>query len=120
MIFDAVAHHSSFNIIHRESMFKVDIFIPRQRHFEKMQFSRARREALSKEPEATAFVATAEDTLLAKLERYRMGSEASERQWRDVLGVIAVQASALDLDYLHRMAKEIEVEDLLKRAFSEA
>ena len=49
-----------------------------------------------------------------------MGSEASERQWRDVLGVIAVQASALDLDYLHRMAKEIEVEDLLKRAFSEA
>ena len=43
MIFDAVAHHASFNIIHRESMFKVDIFIPRQRHFEKMQFSRARR-----------------------------------------------------------------------------
>jgi hypothetical protein len=120
MIIDAVVHRSSFNIIHRESMFKVDVFLPRQRSFEKMQFSRARRETLSKDPETTAFVATAEDTLLAKLEWYRMGGEVSERQWRDVLGVIAVQADALDLDYLHRMAKELQVEDLLERAFSEA
>lgn len=116
MIIDAVAHRSSFNIIHRESMFKVDVFIPRQRSFETMQFSRARRETLSKDPEAKAFVATAEDTLLAKLEWYRLGGEASDRQWRDVLGVIVVQAGALDLDYLHRMAKELQIEDLLERA----
>ena len=116
MIIDAVAHRSSFNIIHRESMFKVDVFIPRQRRFEKMQFSRARRETLSKDPEVTAFVATAEDTLLAKLEWYRLGGEVSERQWRDVLGVIVVQAGALDLDYLYRTAKELQIEDLLERA----
>ena len=120
MILDAVVRRSRFNIIHRESMFKVDVFIPRQRHFEKMQFSRARRETLSKEPEAQAFVATAEDTLLAKLEWYRLGGEGSERQWRDVLGVLKVQAGALDLDYLRRMANELHVEDLLERALFEA
>lgn len=119
MMVAAVAQRSSFNIIHRESMFKVDVFISRQRSFEKMQFSRARRETLSKEPEAQALVSTPEDTLLAKLEWYRMGGEVSERQWRDVLGVLKVQAGALDLDYLRRMAKELNVEDLLDRALSE-
>jgi hypothetical protein len=118
MIAEAVAHRASFNIIHRESMFKVDVFIPRQRLFEKMQFSRARREILSKEPEAQAMVSSPEDTLLAKLEWYRMGGEVSERQWRDVLGVLKVQAGRLDLDYLRRMAQELKVEDLLDRALN--
>ena len=33
MISDAILHHTSFNIIHRESMFKVDVFIPHPRPF---------------------------------------------------------------------------------------
>ncbi len=51
MIIEAVSHHSSFNIIHRESMFKVDVFIPGDRDFLHKQFDRARREILSTEPE---------------------------------------------------------------------
>jgi len=102
MIVDAIARRFSFNIIHRESMFKVDVFNPRQRSFEKMQFVRARREILSKEPEAQALVSTPEDVILSKLEWYRLGGEVSERQWRDVLGVVVVQAGALDLDYLQQ------------------
>jgi hypothetical protein len=120
MIADAVARHASFNIIHRESMFKVDIFIPRQRPFERNQLSRARRQILSVEPHAEALISSAEDTLLAKLEWYRMGGEVSERQWRDVLGVIKVQAGNLDLDYLHQWAIELKVSDLLERALAEA
>ena len=65
---------------------------------------------------AEAFVATAEDTLLAKLEWYRIGGEVSERQWRDVLGILKVQAGRLDLAYLRRWAIELKVEDLLERA----
>lgn len=69
---------------------------------------------------AEAVVATAEDTLLAKLEWYRMGGEVSERQWRDVLGILKVQAGRLDLAYLRRWAIELKVEDLLERAVNDA
>jgi hypothetical protein len=120
MIAEAITHKSSFNIIHRESMFKVDVFIPRERAFVKRQFSRAHKETLSVEPEIRAMVSTAEDVLLAKLEWYRMGGEVSERQWRDVLGVLKVQEGSLDLDYLRQMAKGLKVEDLLERALREA
>jgi len=120
MIADAIAHRASFNIIHRKTIFKVDIFIPRQRLFEKMQLSRARRETLSIDPEIRAVVCTAEDILLAKLEWYRMGGEVSERQWRDVLGVLKVQAGALDLEYLRHWAGELQVADLLERALEQA
>lgn len=119
MIVEAVARRSSFNIIHRESFFKVDIFIPKMRPFIEEQFRRARRQILSVDPKIEVVVATAEDTLLAKLEWYRKGGEVSERQWRDVLGVLKVQAGALDVDYLYRMADELGVKDLLEKALTE-
>jgi len=116
MIKDAVIRQTSFNIIHRESMFKVDVFVPRPRRYLEMQFSRAQQESLSSDPQMSAMVASPEDILLAKLEWYRMGGEVSERQWRDVIGVLRVQAGVLDVDYLQRMARELEVADLLEQA----
>jgi hypothetical protein len=118
-IASAVAQHTSFNIIHRESMFKVDIFIPPLSPFMREQLSRARRQVFTVEPRVEALVATAEDTLLAKLEWYRMGNEVSERQWRDVLGILKIQAGNLDLVYLRHWAKELKVSDLLEHAMSE-
>ncbi|HKY54083.1 MAG TPA: hypothetical protein VJM08_07260 [Anaerolineales bacterium] len=119
MIADAISRQSSFNIIHRESMFKVDVFIPHERTFVRKQFARAREEILSVEPEIRAMVSSAEDVLLAKLEWYRMGGEVSERQWSDILGVLKVQQGSLDLDYLRQMANELKVIDLLERALVE-
>lgn len=120
MIAEAIARKSSFNIIHRESFFKVDIFIPQTSPFNDAQLSRAQRQILSKEPTVDALVATPEDTLLAKLEWYRSGGEVSERQWRDVLGIIEVQGGKLDLVYLRRWAKELTISDLLDRALTES
>jgi hypothetical protein len=119
MIVSAIINHSSFNIIHRESLFKVDIFIPRSGSFEKEQFNRTQRQVLSLEPKVEAFVASAEDTLLAKLKWYRMGGEVSERQWRDVIGMVKVQGGALDTRYLIRMAYELKVSDLLDKALAD-
>jgi hypothetical protein len=50
------------------------------------------------------------------LDWYRLGGEVSERQWRDVLGIIKTQASRLDHEYLTRWADELGVADLLARA----
>jgi hypothetical protein len=85
MIVDSIHHRSSFNIIHRATMFKVDVFIPRQSPFQQSQLRRAQRQIISIEPEVAAYFASPEDTILAKLEWYRKGGKVSERHWRDVV-----------------------------------
>lgn len=120
MIAEAIRRHSSFNIIHRETMFKVDVFIPRPRPFLQSQLARAQKQTFTFETEVSAKFASPEDTILSKLEWYRMGGEISDRQWRDVLGVLKVRAGELDLPYLRKWAGELKVGDLLERALREA
>lgn len=120
MIADAVHRNSSFNIIHRETMFKVDVFIPRPRPFQKSQLARAQRQTFDLEPRVSANFASAEDTILSKLEWYRRGGEISERQWRDILGVLKTREGGLDLDYLQKWANKLKVNDLLERALKES
>lgn len=118
MISDAIQRNSSFNIIHRETMFKVDVFIPRPRPFLQSQLARAQKQTFVFEAEVSAKFASPEDTILSKLEWYRMGGD--DRQWRDILGVMKVRAGELDLDYLQKWASELNVSDLLERALQEA
>jgi len=61
-----------------------------------------------------------EDVILAKLEWYRMGDEASDRQWLDILGVFKVMRKDLDYEYLEKWAARLELPDLLKRARQDA
>lgn len=119
MIAESIQHHSSFNIIHRESMFKVDIFIPRPCPFLQSQLARAQKQTFFFESEVSAKFSSPEDIILAKLEWYRLGGEVSERQWRDILGVLKTRADELDLDYLRKWANELNVNDLLERALKE-
>jgi hypothetical protein len=97
----------------------VDIFVARDRAFDKVQILRAKREVLNPDPLVEAKIATAEDSLLAKLEWYKLGNESSERQWQDILGVLKVQSDRLNNDYLEKWATELEVADLLVRAKKE-
>lgn len=120
MISEAIQRHSSFNIIHRETMFKVDVFVPRPRPFLKSQLARAQKQVFIFETEVSAKFASPEDTILSKLEWYRMGGETSDRQWRDILGVLKTRAGELELDYLRKWAGELNVADLLERALKEA
>jgi hypothetical protein len=120
MIAASIPGYSSFNIIHRDSMFKVDVFIPRPSPFHQSQLARAQKQTFSLKPELSANFASAEDTVLSKLEWYRMGGEVSDRQWRDVLGVLKTRQGDLDLDYMRKWAGELKVSDLLERALAES
>lgn len=117
---DAIRRHGSFNLIHRETMFKVDIFVAKPRAFDRAQLARRQLHLLSEDPQRHAYVTSAEDVVLSKLEWYRMGGCISDRQWRDVLGVLKVQGNRLNDGYLRQMAATLGVNDLLERALHEA
>lgn len=115
----AVRRRGSFNLIHLATMFKVDIFVLKQRPYDLVQFERRQKRVIALEPERSAFIASAEDNILAKLEWYRLGNEVSDQQWRDVRNVIGTQAGLLDLAYLRQWASVLGVADLLERALKE-
>jgi len=120
MMKDAIDHQSSFNLIHYETAFKVDIFIRKARPFDQMQLERRRTAVIATDPEQSIYVTSPEDVILSKLEWYRMGGEVSERQWRDILGVLKTRSGELELAYLEKWAKELKVSDLLARALKES
>lgn len=116
----AVAARSSCNVIHIETMFKIDVFVSKGRPFDREAAERARPQAIDEAPDAPAFpVASPEDTVLAKLEWFRLGGETSERQWWDVVGILKVNEDA-DRAYLRRWAASLGVADLLERALTHA
>jgi hypothetical protein len=116
----AVRDRSSFNIIDTTAGFKVDVFVRKDRPFDRSVLAR-RRPITSPEPGSRpVFVVSPEDVILLKLEWYRLGHEVSERQWSDLLGVLRIQAGRLDEAYLDRWAADLGVSDLLARARNES
>jgi hypothetical protein len=112
----AVRARQSFNVLHTPTAFKVDLFVSKARPFDQSVLSRRRTYQIGGPVPTTIPIVTPEDVILLKLEWYRLGGEASETQWNDVLGVLAVQAPNLDNAYLDRWAEHLGVRDLLDRA----
>lgn len=119
-IYEALHRRSSFNLIHLETMVKVDVFVLRQEPYEQEAFRRSRRDALTEEPAREFSLSSPEDIILHKLAWFRMGGGVSERQWGDVVGVIRVQVNGLDFAYLKHWATVLGLADLLEQAIREA
>jgi len=121
MIREAIRRRASFNLVHLATMLKVDVFIRKGRSFDRVSFARLTRKPLEEWEGAPLFdLTTAEDIVLRKLEWFELGARVSERQWNDILGVIAVQRAALDRAYLEHWAEELGLSELLERAMREA
>lgn len=120
MINHAILHKSSFNLIHLEMLFKIDIFILKDRPFDRQVFIRRVQRAVSEDASQKLFFATPEDIILHKLEWYKAGGEVSCRQWNYVLGIWKVQGTHLDMSYLNKWAKGLGISDLLKKTLDEA
>jgi len=115
----AVRERASTNVIHYATSTKVDLFIAGGSPMDRQQMDRRQRVQVSTDPDGWLYVYRPEDILLQKLRWYRMGNEVSDRQWRDILGIILVQGDRLDRAYLHDGAETLGISDLLQRALSE-
>lgn len=121
MILDAIKNKSFFNLIHLETMLKVDIFIVKDNEYHKNTLQQKKKNILDEDKQITeVYFASAEDVILSKLQWFRMGGNISERQWKDVLGVINVQQESLNIDYLKHWAQELDLADLLDKTFTES
>ena len=119
VIREAIAQRRSFNAIHYEAVFKVDIFISPRDDFSTAQLQRRQLREIPG-TEHKIFVISAEDTVLAKLNWYRVGNETSNTQWTDVVGVLAISRNQLDLSYMTSWANKLGLNDLLLKAIREA
>ena len=116
---EAVEARRSFNVIHLATMMKVDVFVSRDRPFERALFDRLTPEFLDVGGTQVPHpVPRAEDVVLLKLEWFRSGGEVSERQWSDILGVLRANPG-FDDAHLGRWATELGVADLLTRALAD-
>jgi len=116
----AIRERSSTNLIHSETSTKVDLFVVGGSPLDRQQMDRRQRVKVSTDPDGWLYVYTPEDILLQKLRWYRMGNEVSDRQWRDIVGIILVQEGRLDMSWLQDGAEALAVSDLLQRALAEA
>jgi len=100
-----------FNIIEMSSGWKLDLIIRKARAFSLEELGRLGLVTLLEMPVDTA---TAEDTLIAKLEWAKVG--ASERQLEDVAGILRVQGDRLDRAYIDRWVVELELDEQWRTA----
>lgn len=106
----------TLQVTHIESIFRADLMIAGDKAWDQVQFERCR--VISMPGMSDLYFASPEDVVLNKLQWGK--ASQSEKQWRDVLGVLKVQGANLDFAYLLQWALQLGLEDDLGRAFVEA
>ena len=107
---EALDRRTSFNLVEIHTGWKVDLIVRRDRPFSREELGRRIRVRLL---DTDADIATAEDTIIAKLEWATEGQ--SERQLRDVAAMLETQGDSLDQEYIGRWIRALGLEDAWAR-----
>lgn len=118
-VIEAVNEKRSFNVIHLTSLEKIDIFVIGDDAFSCSKMNRRQLYKID-ESEKGIYIYSAEDIILQKLYWYLLSATESQKQWRDVLGVLKVQGERLDFNYLNQWAEILQVQSLLELALQQA
>lgn len=116
----AISDRGSFNVIHLATAFKIDMFVQKDDDFHRRLFLRRRKVKLDESIDHLFDIVSAEDIILLKLQWYQSAGGISDRQWSDVLGVLAVQSESLDMRYLRSYSEKLGLSNILQKAMDQA
>ncbi|HKY13695.1 MAG TPA: hypothetical protein VJM33_02130 [Microthrixaceae bacterium] len=111
----AIRTQQSFNLLDIEQGLKADLFVLGDGMIDQRQINRRVRVHLPGVP-IDLWVTSPEDQVLRKLEWFRAGDHTSDRQWRDVLGLLTVRGDRLDLVDVRAAAEGLGLGELLEQA----
>jgi hypothetical protein len=104
---EAVLHQSCFNVIHNESLIKIDFMIRKREDYRIVEFERRQRIEVAGHP---LWIVSKEDLILSKLDWAR--ESQSERQLSDVENLLATGA---DMEYLKTWSQKLNLTAMLTR-----
>jgi hypothetical protein len=106
------------SVTHMQLVLNADIVLNANTEFDRSKMERRRLEAIGLDESEQFWLASPEDVILAKL---LWGQQSqSEKQWRDVLGVLKVQGDSLDFAYMTQWAARLDLTELVQRAIAAA
>ena len=108
----------SFQAIHEESVFKVDVFLMDDSPFAQWETESAKR--LEIFDGVFARVLAPEAIALEKLRWYELSNRVSDRQWNDVVKLIETQGEEFGVQDFLRWAGELGLAELAREALAEA
>jgi hypothetical protein len=111
---DAFVESARLRGYYVDAGYKLDLIMQKDREFSRQEFRRRREVTLLG---TRAFMVSAEDSILSKLEWSRGGT--SERQFLDALAVARTQGDSLDGACLAQWAAELGLESELDRLLAE-
>jgi hypothetical protein len=103
---ESLAHESIFNLIHQESVIKVDCIIRKSSDYRRVEFERRKRISIL---DFTTFIVSKEDLIISKL--FWAKNSHSEIQLADVRNLLS---TGYDADYLQHWTEELGLDNLLK------
>ena len=101
----AIAERSMFNLIHNETIIKLDCIVLKKDQYRQQEFARRRLVSLG---DFETWIVSREDLILSKL--YWARDSKSELQLRDVKNLLTVDC---DMPYLYSRAEDLGVKALL-------
>jgi hypothetical protein len=104
---DALERRTMFNVIDQATGWKIDFIIRKNRVFSREEFARRIAMPLLGVP---VFIASPEDTIVAKLE-WSSQSGGSQRQRRDIAGILATIGAGLDRAYVERWVRDLGLDE---------
>lgn len=111
VVFDAVRRRDMFNLVHYESVVKVDMIIRKESEYRRLEFDRRQRIRVG---DLLTWIVSKEDLILSKLSCAR--ESKSELQLRDVRNLLP---AGPELDYLRKWSSELGLAALLEECLNE-